>query len=104
MPEPIREKPTITDIGPAAIQLSWFPPLRRTNTPLTYIVEEKNPAAEDWQVVAKDLEDTALDIENLVPDRDYMYRVIVKNEFGKSEPSPAVVAHQNLGRWRGVFG
>ncbi|XP_064646398.1 twitchin-like isoform X5 [Lineus longissimus] len=97
MPEPIREKPTVTDIGPAAIQLSWYPPLRRTNTPLTYVVEEKNPAGGDWRVIATDLEDTRLDIEDLVAGRDNMYRVVVVNEHGKSEPSPAVMAHhQNL--------
>uniref|UniRef100_A0A2C9LRF5 Fibronectin type-III domain-containing protein n=1 Tax=Biomphalaria glabrata TaxID=6526 RepID=A0A2C9LRF5_BIOGL len=70
------------------MRLSWTPariPLYARKTPITYLIEKKEPHDQDWVMIASQLDDTAHTIPNIKPEQDYLFRVRAENEFGISE-------------------
>ncbi|KAH9489600.1 hypothetical protein Btru_036498 [Bulinus truncatus] len=70
------------------MRLSWTPariPLYARKTPITYLIEKKEPNDQDWITIASRIDDTAHTISSILPDQDYLFRVRAENEFGLSE-------------------
>ncbi|WAR10696.1 OBSCN-like protein, partial [Mya arenaria] len=52
---------------------------------ITYTIEKREPPGHVWTVLAKDVTTTRHEITGLDPERDYMFRVRARNEFGTSD-------------------
>jgi len=54
---------------------------------------EEQPKGE-WTTVRAAIRGCACDINNLIPFRDYKFRVRVENNYGISDPSPFVLTYR----------
>ncbi|XP_074662623.1 protein Obscurin-like [Tubulanus polymorphus] len=90
VPSGIKGKLSMKDVGPGSVQLHWdkprVPPIGR----YTYLIEYRDPHTNEWKKLIGDLSDQTYVIDNLRPELDYMYRIVVQNEYGNSNPSATV--------------
>ncbi|XP_069107585.1 twitchin-like isoform X2 [Argopecten irradians] len=87
------ETPKITDHGESA-HLSWLPariPAYAKKTPITYIVEVKEPPVQGWARTASGIVDTSFMVEGILPNRDYQFRIRAETQFGTSDPTLSAV-------------
>ncbi|XP_060079443.1 obscurin-like [Ylistrum balloti] len=87
------ETPRITDHGESAL-LSWLPariPAYAKKTPITYIVEVKEPPVQGWARTASGIVDTSFMVEGILPNRDYQFRIRAETQFGTSDPTLSAV-------------
>jgi len=90
-PKAVREQPTISNLTTNKVSLHWQPPPDHEQYgEITYCVEFKESHSHTWRKVAAGLRETRFDAKNLEMSRQYYFRVRVENEFGMSDPSPAV--------------
>ena len=82
------ERPVAKDLSPTTLKLLWKPARVDNDSPVTYIVELCKPPSNKWVVIATNVRDTNLLLSDVDVDKEYTFRVIAQNEFGKSEPSP----------------
>jgi len=96
LPMPLPDKPLIIQMSDTKATLTWKPalPLGPNLAPY-YMVEMAEYPGGDWEEVYDEVRGICCDINGLVPLRDYMYRVSVRNRFGLSDPSPYCVAHRS---------
>ncbi|XP_034299497.2 titin homolog isoform X7 [Magallana gigas] len=83
------ETPRIRDSGETAM-LSWFPariPAYAKKTPITYIIEIKEPHVPGWSRLTSGISDTNYMIEGLRPTQDYQFRVKAETQYGVSDPT-----------------
>ncbi|KAK3082883.1 hypothetical protein FSP39_007890 [Pinctada imbricata] len=83
------EAPRITDNGVTA-HLSWLAariPAYAKKTPITYIVEIKEPNIPGWSRVSSGITDTNYFVEDLLQNKDYQFRVKAETQFGVSDPT-----------------
>ncbi|XP_062595919.1 titin-like isoform X3 [Saccostrea cucullata] len=83
------ETPRITDSGETAM-LSWLPariPAYAKKTPITYIIEIKEPHVPGWSRLTSGISDTSYFIEGLRPTQDYQFRVKAETQYGVSDPT-----------------
>ncbi|XP_055959480.1 obscurin-like [Patella vulgata] len=83
-------RPNMTKQAEDRLLLSWQQarmPSYLKNTPITYIVEMREPPSHAWNTLTEDLPETHFEVSKLRPEQDYMFRVRAKNEFGMSEPT-----------------
>ncbi|CAH1789060.1 unnamed protein product [Owenia fusiformis] len=88
-----RGTPYISDVGKSDCVLNWEVALPQENSkpsPITYHIESNTPPMSSWKRLRSDLPDTKFRISNLDPHKDYQFRVKAVNDFGSSEPTPAV--------------
>ncbi|XP_026820148.1 obscurin-like isoform X6 [Rhopalosiphum maidis] len=94
-PLPLPDPPTITRMSDKRLTLSWKPSLPITpRTPVTYLVEMEEQPKGEWTTVRAGIRGCACDIHNLIPFRDYKFRVRVENNYGISDPSPFVLTYR----------
>ncbi|XP_033728113.1 LOW QUALITY PROTEIN: obscurin-like [Pecten maximus] len=87
------ETPRLTDHGESA-HLSWYPariPAYAKKTPITYIVEVKEPPVQGWARTASGIVDTSFMVEGILPNRDYQFRIRAETQFGTSDPTLSAV-------------
>ena len=96
LPMPLPDKPLIVQMSDTKTTLTWKPalPLGPNLAPY-YMVEMAEYPGGDWEEVYDEVRGITCDINGLVPLRDYMFRVSVRNRFGLSDPSPYCVAHRS---------
>lgn len=94
-PLPLPDPPTITRMTDKRLTLLWKPSLPITpRTPVTYLVEMEEQPKGEWSTVRAGIRGCACDVHNLIPFRDYKFRIRVENNFGISDPSPFVLTYR----------
>ncbi|XP_052813115.1 uncharacterized protein LOC128240501 isoform X5 [Mya arenaria] len=81
-------RPLSSNVGPDRLTLSWTAcrvPAYVKTSGITYTIEKREPPGHVWTVLAKDVTTTRHEITGLDPERDYMFRVRARNEFGTSD-------------------
>ncbi|XP_071398381.1 LOW QUALITY PROTEIN: immunoglobulin-like and fibronectin type III domain-containing protein 1 [Centroberyx affinis] len=77
---------------PGTVTLSWTPsPDEKRDDRLHYMVAKRDSFKHTWRTVADNLFNTKCTVINILPGREYYFRVFAKNDMGLSTPteSPA---------------
>lgn len=88
----VPDKPTgpleVMDIQQSSCQISWQPPEKDGGEPVTgYLVERRDVKKSTWvRVTSVKSDTTAVTVEGLLEDVDYMIRISAINKVGPSEP------------------
>ncbi|XP_066587325.1 obscurin isoform X2 [Prorops nasuta] len=89
IPLPLADRPIISRMMDRHLTLSWKPSIPiGPRVPVTYLVEMCELPDGDWFTARSGIRSCICDIRNLVPFRDYKFRVRVENKYGISDPSP----------------
>lgn len=90
-PEPPSNPPEIMDVAKSTVSLSWVRPRDDGGSRITgYYVERREMSTEKWVRHNKThITTTMYNVCGLIPDAEYMFRVIAQNDIGQSEPGPA---------------
>ncbi|XP_050523342.1 obscurin isoform X47 [Daktulosphaira vitifoliae] len=91
-PLPLPDPPIISRMTDRQVTLSWKPSIPISpRAPVTYLVELEEQPKGEWTTVRAGIRGNVCDINNLVPFRDYKFRIRVENNYGVSDPSPFVL-------------
>ncbi|KAG9271439.1 myosin light chain kinase, smooth muscle isoform X2 [Astyanax mexicanus] len=86
-PDPPARVPAVTDIRKSSLTLSWYGPTYDGGSAVqTYNVEVWNSVEKQWKELVSCI-NTSYNIQNLLPDRQYKFRVRAVNIYGVGEPS-----------------
>lgn len=90
-PEPPSNPPEIMDVTKSSVSLSWARPRDDGGSRITgYYVERREVSTEKWVRHNKThITTTMYNITGLIPDAEYIFRVVAQNDVGQSEPGPA---------------
>ncbi|KAJ8416943.1 hypothetical protein AAFF_G00328210 [Aldrovandia affinis] len=90
-PEPPSNPAEIMDVTKTSVALSWSRPKDDGGSRVTgYYVERREVSTEKWVRHNKThITTTMYTITGLIPDAEYMFRIIAQNDVGQSEPGPA---------------
>lgn len=89
VPLPLSDRPIISRMMDRHLTLSWKPSIPSVpRLPVTYQVEMLELPDGDWFTARSGIRGCVCDIRNLIPFRDYKFRIRVENKYGISEPSP----------------
>lgn len=76
------------------VRLAWnkveIPPYHSDEEPLLYMVEMSEPPLDEWRPVVTGLPTTRYRVTDLLPDRDYRFRVRAVTPYGVTPPSYAL--------------
>ncbi|XP_017494185.1 PREDICTED: twitchin-like, partial [Rhagoletis zephyria] len=85
-PDPPRF-PIIESVGEETVNLSWKAPLWNGGSQITnYVIEKREVGMQSW-VRAANTRFLLHQIQNLAPGKEYEFRVLAENVYGRSEPS-----------------
>uniref|UniRef100_A0A667WBQ6 Immunoglobulin like and fibronectin type III domain containing 1, tandem duplicate 2 n=1 Tax=Myripristis murdjan TaxID=586833 RepID=A0A667WBQ6_9TELE len=74
------------------VTLSWTPsPDEKRDDRLHYMVEKRDSFKRTWRTVADNLFNNKCTVINILPGREYSFRVFAKNDIGLSAPSESPV-------------
>ncbi|XP_059186123.1 immunoglobulin-like and fibronectin type III domain-containing protein 1 [Centropristis striata] len=77
---------------PGTVTLSWTSsPDEKRDDRLHYMVSKRDSFKRDWRTVADNLFNNKFTVVNIVPGREYYFRVFAKNDMGPSAPSVSPV-------------
>ncbi|XP_029286583.1 immunoglobulin-like and fibronectin type III domain-containing protein 1 [Cottoperca gobio] len=77
---------------PGTVTLSWTPsPDEKRDDRLHYMVSKKDSFKRTWRTVADNLFNNKFTVINILPGREYHFRVFAKNDMGPSPPSESPV-------------
>ncbi|XP_021346443.1 twitchin-like isoform X8 [Mizuhopecten yessoensis] len=80
----------VSEITKSTCSLSWKPPRELGGGKLShYVVERQEIGKPYWVTVSSRCKDTKQDVQGLVENHQYLFRVSAVNEFGQSEPLKA---------------
>ncbi|XP_017325060.1 myosin light chain kinase, smooth muscle isoform X1 [Ictalurus punctatus] len=86
-PDPPARIPAVTDIRKSSLTLSWYGPTYDGGSAVqSYKLEIWNSVDKDWKGLAS-CNSTSYNVQNLLPDRKYKFRVRAGNVYGVGEPS-----------------
>ncbi|XP_028854892.1 immunoglobulin-like and fibronectin type III domain-containing protein 1 [Denticeps clupeoides] len=75
---------------PGTVTLSWTPsPDEKRDDRLHYMVAKRDSVKRTWRTVADHLYNNKFTAANILPGREYFFRVFAKNDMGFSEPTEA---------------
>lgn len=95
-PTPLSDRPIISRMTDRKLTLSWSPSIPLSpRFPVTYQVEALELPEGDWRTVRTGIRSCACDVRDLVPFKDYRYRIRVENKYGVSDPSPYVQTYRH---------
>lgn len=79
------------DVTKTTVSLSWARPRDDGGSRVTgYYVERREISTEKWVRHNKThITTTMYNVTGLIPDAEYMFRVVAQNDIGQSEPGPA---------------
>ncbi|XP_035980505.1 immunoglobulin-like and fibronectin type III domain-containing protein 1 isoform X2 [Fundulus heteroclitus] len=73
---------------PGTVTLSWTPsPDEKRDDRLHYMVSKRDSFKRTWRTVADNLFNNKFTVVNIMPGREYYFRVFAKNDMGLSPPS-----------------
>ncbi|XP_043932480.1 immunoglobulin-like and fibronectin type III domain-containing protein 1 isoform X2 [Protopterus annectens] len=73
---------------PGTVTVSWEPsPDEKWDNRLRYMVQKRDSSQMTWQLVSDNIFNNKCTIINIIPGRQYYFRVLAKNDIGISEPS-----------------
>ncbi|XP_072539450.1 immunoglobulin-like and fibronectin type III domain-containing protein 1 [Salminus brasiliensis] len=76
---------------PGTLTVSWMPsPDEKRDDRLHYMVAKRDSVKQTWQTVADRLFNNNFTAVNIIPGRQYNFRVYTKNDMGLSEPSESL--------------
>ncbi|KAI4788997.1 hypothetical protein KUCAC02_035499, partial [Chaenocephalus aceratus] len=89
-PEPPSNPPEIMEVTKTTVALSWSRPRDDGGSRVTgYYVERREVSTEKWVRHNKThITTTMYNVSGLIPDAEYMFRVVAQNDIGKSEAGP----------------
>ncbi|XP_042349992.1 immunoglobulin-like and fibronectin type III domain-containing protein 1, partial [Plectropomus leopardus] len=77
---------------PGTVTLSWTPsPDEKRDDRLHYMVSKRDSFKRTWRTVADNLFNNKFTVVNILPGREYNFRVFAKNDMGPSAPSESPV-------------
>ncbi len=77
----------VFDITMSSCNLTWSPPENDGGSDIThYIVEKREIDRKTWATVKANVDNTTFKVTNLVPGKEYYFRVIALNEYGSGVP------------------
>uniref|UniRef100_A0A665TL57 Immunoglobulin like and fibronectin type III domain containing 1, tandem duplicate 2 n=1 Tax=Echeneis naucrates TaxID=173247 RepID=A0A665TL57_ECHNA len=77
---------------PGTVTLSWSPsPDEKRDDRLHYMVSKRDSFKRIWRTVADNLFNNKFTVVNILPGREYYFRVFAKNDMGLSPPSESPV-------------
>ncbi|XP_044076743.1 immunoglobulin-like and fibronectin type III domain-containing protein 1 [Siniperca chuatsi] len=77
---------------PGTVTLSWTPsPDEKRDDRLHYMVSKRDSFKRTWRIVADNLFNNKFTVVNILPGREYYFRVFAKNDMGLSSPSETPV-------------
>ncbi|XP_060785969.1 myosin light chain kinase, smooth muscle isoform X4 [Neoarius graeffei] len=86
-PDPPARIPAVTDIRKSSLTLSWYGPTYDGGSAVqSYKLEVWNSVDKEWKGLAS-CNSTSYNVQNLLPDRKYKFRVRAGNIYGVGEPS-----------------
>lgn len=78
------------------LTLCWKPSVSISpRIPVTYQVEMLELPEGDWVTVRTGVRSCTCEVRNLVPFKDYRFRIRVENQYGISDPSPYVQTYRH---------
>lgn len=79
------------DVTKSTVSLSWARPRDDGGSRVTgYYVERREVSTDKWVRHNKThITTTMYNVTGLIPDAEYMFRIIAQNDIGQSEPGPA---------------
>jgi titin len=81
-----------------SVSLSWRPPEEDGGSYITnYVIEKLEPDTGKW-VKAATSRSPRCTVENLLPNKQYQFRILAENIFGAGEPSEPTKTVQTSGR------
>lgn len=70
------------------VTVSWTPsPDEKKDDRLHYMITKRDSVKRTWQTIADRLFNNKFTVINIMPGRQYQFRVYAKNDMGLSEPS-----------------
>lgn len=73
---------------PGTVTVSWEPsPDERRDDRLHYMVTKRDSTKRTWHTVADRIFNNRFTVCNIIPGREYQFRVYSKNDIGLSDPS-----------------
>uniref|UniRef100_A0AAY4BS72 Immunoglobulin like and fibronectin type III domain containing 1, tandem duplicate 3 n=1 Tax=Denticeps clupeoides TaxID=299321 RepID=A0AAY4BS72_9TELE len=73
---------------PGTVTLSWTPsPDEKRDDRLHYMVAKRDSVKQTWRTVADHLYNNKFTVANILPGREFLFRVYAKNDMGVSEPT-----------------
>lgn len=95
-PTPLADRPIITRMSDRRLTLCWKPSVSiAPRIPVTYQVEMLELPEGDWVTVRTGVRSCTCEVRNLVPFKDYRFRIRVENQYGVSDPSPYVQTYRH---------
>lgn len=96
------------DVSKTTVSLSWARPRDDGGSRVTgYYVERMEVSTDKWVRHNKThITTTMYNVTGLIPDAQYIFRVVAQNDIGQSEPGPAteaVVCKDPFGRSRAAL-
>jgi len=85
---------------PGTVTLCWVPSVdEKRDDRLNYVVAKKDSFKSSWCTVAENLFNHRCTVTNILPGREYYFRVFAKNDMGLSKPtvSPTWITKQEKG-------
>jgi len=83
-PGPVELKENVT----GTVTVSWTPsPDEKKDDRLHYVVTKRDSVMRSWQTVADHLFNNKCTVVNIMPGREYNFRVYTRNDMGLSKPS-----------------
>ncbi|CAI9716214.1 titin-like [Octopus vulgaris] len=102
VPQMALYEPHMSDIHPTSIKLSWkegrLPRgYSKSLSQLLYLIEIQEPPSELWHPLARDISTLSYQVSNLLPDRDYLFRIRAYIGSDLSEPTLPVYLARRAG-------
>ena len=89
--------PTIKDYSSHDILLQWSTPKHIADAHIeSYRLESKKSSATEWSIVDDNIHQEFYLVTGLQPNQSYQFRLLARNKFGCSDPSPPSQSIQTL--------
>ena len=103
-PESSSNPPEIVDATKSSVALAWARPKEDGGSHITgYYIEYREVSTDKWERYETQISTTMYTLTGLIPEKEYQFRVIARNDIGESEPGPpsdTVFCKDPFGMWQ----